>query len=487
MGHRRIITLAFALAMLAPRVGFAQAEGRLPPVAPTGREEGSGGWMSQFVRDDVVTCMRDIDLVYRGDRVMAGSPRPERITSAVVEFRTPDNKRRVASITPPRNLTDSLFSTIGSHSFSWKELEDAPSSPSGQYLVAWIVNGQRRSNVVGVTLDARKDPAKLPLVRIVQLEPEKVGDAPGDVVVYVTRGKESDPAPDNMTLSTARLMVDGAPLTRKGVFFYMGPNGRMLAGGTLSYPINYASFEETVDFSKPHVLSALVGDGPFDMNKSFSGPLNGVFYPAVPQKLETGTPLADAWDKATAALAAAPVARVSLTGTIPDDSPVKYSRDGQSETRTFEITLTGREGEWRDLSLFNEFDFRNIPAGTYKVVCRPREQRFPEITVEGVKIDEKAAAPELTLPFKNDFEFTGKVSHADGTPAEKVQVSGCWVSEDGATTCRSAADTDAEGKFAMKSPFARPQYVAYMDGEKEVRIVGIKSGSANNLNFKLSK
>ncbi len=450
------------------------------PYIPADRIVGQGGWVAQFPRDDVWLTLQDVDLVTIGDRMYAGTPKPERVRTAVLEIRTADNAHRVLSIAVPADNASSLFSTGTTQMLFTFHLRDYPSVPAGQYVAAFIVNDQRRSNVIRLTIDPHKDLSKLPRVRIAQMEPQKAGSLP-DVVAYVSRALESDPAPDEITLASGQLVIDGTAIRRTGMA-YEGGNGPLSVGGTLSYPMSWE--QSTPDLTKPHTVAVRIA------NQAMGGARNRQNAPSqdsAPQPLESGTPLADAWDKATAALAPAPAAQPVLRGSIL--APRKPSpRAGQAgDMPIFEITLAGKDTLCMELSDWTgTYDFRNLPPGPGTLTCTPRGQKFPLLTIDNVKLDAKAV-PTLDLPLTPTVEISGRVAHADGSPADKISIYATWVSDDGHMTYQSLALTGADGTYALRSPFAKNSIISYLDGANEIRIAQNKSGPAKDVNFTLTK
>jgi hypothetical protein len=173
--------------------------------------------------------------------------------------------------------------------------------PAGEYVAAWVADGQRRSNVIHLTVDPKKDLAKLPRVRIVQLEPEKPGGLP-TVMAYVSRDQQSDPAPDRTMLAYSSLVVDGV-FAGPGSGGFTGTNPTLAVGGTM---IASTRWRTAPDLTKPHTVAVRVGNGPFVPSQGPVEPKPGEYQDSATVPLEVGTPMADAWDKATAALAGGP-------------------------------------------------------------------------------------------------------------------------------------------------------------------------------------
>jgi hypothetical protein len=299
---------------------------------------------------------------------------------------------------------------------------------------------------------------------MVQLEPEKAGSLP-TVWVYVSRAKATDPSPDHIQVASSELVLDGAVVPKLGLF-YSGPNGPLPVGGTYRYPIGW---DVTPDLTKPHTVAVRVKNQPYGLEMVGVKNDNSI-QESKAEPLQTGTPLADAWDKATPGLAPPPEVKPVLYGSITDDPAVPV-RNG--ETRTFVATLFNKEVACQEWSLKNEFDFRNLPAGTYTLTCTPRGQKLPSITAEGTP-------PELQLSFAPAFEIGGRLKYPDGSSMAYVQVTGKWVSDDGTMTYTNSVETDDGGAYRLRSPFAKFVSYSYIYQDKEVRVEESRTGAKVN-------
>ena len=278
-----------ALVAGCSRAGLAQVATR-----------GAGRQLWQVsAKDDIVPALQDLELTSFG---AAGAAATQ---AASLEIRSSDNARRVAVI--PAMVAAARRSaspTMPPVTMNLATYPNIPSVPAGEYVAAWVADGQRRSNVIHLTVDPKKDLAKLPRVRIVQLEPEKPGGLP-TVMAYVSRAQQSDPAPDRMMLANSSLVVDGV-FAGPGSGGFEGSNPTLAVGGTM---IASTHWRTAPDLTKPHTIAVRVGNGPLVPSQRLVEPKPGEYQDSDTVPLEVGTPRADAWDKATSALAPAPAGK----------------------------------------------------------------------------------------------------------------------------------------------------------------------------------
>ena len=397
---KMLLPLAIFLSSILPGMPrTASAQNAQPEV-------GVGGWVTTYPRTDIASNLPDLDLITWGDRVYAGTPRPEPITSAALEIRTPDNRQRLASIPFPLKDIRDLFSSGYSHSPGingvWK---NAPTLSRGQYLAAWIINGTRRSNVVPFSLDPRPDLAALPRVRLLQLEPEKPGVLP-QLIVYVSRAVESDPAPNQLTICSGSVVLDGTHIARRLITF-VGNNADLGVGATLCGTLPWEDTARTLDLAKPHTLAARIDNAslkPFKFDAPPTPADVAGFQESAPAPLETATPLAAAWDKATPALAAAPVIRTVLTGNVL----VPVGNAAFTSSTVMDVTLAGAGQVYLERTHADyAFEFHNVPAGDYTLTCRPQGRAAPVQVLEHVRIAPSSPdAANLTVSFTSKASDT---------------------------------------------------------------------------------
>ncbi len=289
------VCCALALAAVLPRPGLAQ-------VTTQNATQNAGLEMWRInPLDDIVRNLNELELNSRGSRAGGGAPGTGQPHTVSLEIRSSDNARRVAAIPASQHDARTLLSPGNPQMVArFVTYQDLPSVPAGEYVAAWIVDNQRRSNVFHFTVDPKKDVAKLPRVRIVQFEPDKAGSLPV-VAAYVSRAKASDPAPDRMMLAFSILVLDDVAMPHGGG---SGPgnNSTLPVGGT---DIASTRWTSTPDLTKPHTIAVRAGNGSgiFPPPSDFKP---GEFQESATVILETGTPLADAWDKATPKLATMP-------------------------------------------------------------------------------------------------------------------------------------------------------------------------------------
>jgi hypothetical protein len=467
--RQMLAVIAWAVVLLAGWEGFLAGQAVAPRAGDP--RDGKRGWVQQVAADDIVTALPELEISTWGDRMYVGMPQAEAVRSAVLEIRTADQARRVACIEAPLRDAVGLFSTAFTQSLVTYPWRSAPSVPAGAYVAAWVINGERRSNVMWLTIDPQKDVAKLPRVRVVQAEPEKAGSLP-KVMVYVTRAKKSDPAPNRVALAKGELVVDGMPILKLGLVF-TGSNETLAVGETMYYPMSWESAGAGLDLTKPHKIAARVPKQALDFETGLGVSLEA-FMESATEALEVGTPLGDAWDKATAGLAAAPAGVEVMSGEVVWERKAAARPGMEGDMPACAVTLTGEAGGkatvYTEVSDWEgRFSFRNVPEGVYTLVCHPRGGQFPRLSVRKVQVKEGAVA-QVKVALTGGVELSGRVTRHDGSAAAEVEVYATWVSEDGLSELETAATTGADGMYVMRSAFGKCQRVAYLDDGREVRI-----------------
>jgi hypothetical protein len=159
----------------------------------------------------------------------------------------------------------------------------------GEFVAAWVIDGERRSNVVKVKVDSKHQVKDEPVLRLTVAEPAVAGRLPM-VAVVAARGKESDPATSTLDLvEEGSWTVDGTRARLERVFLG-GSISPLAVGKSHAEALALATRGLAVDPKVPHDVAVKVGQ---------------ISATAV---IGVGTPLGDAWDAATAGLEGAAAA-----------------------------------------------------------------------------------------------------------------------------------------------------------------------------------
>jgi hypothetical protein len=231
---------------------------------------------------------RDLTEKWEGVRIDARVVRmdPVAMKGAGWEVRTADEKRRVAVLPMPWVIDSGSAAVDGAdRDFRISKEQAAQLAPAGDgaFVAAWILDGERRSNVVKVTVDGKHALKDEPVLRLTIAEPTVSGRLPPAALTAVRR-EEKDPAPTLIDLMMASLEVDGKPALDRGGFGWGGRNPQLRVGEWESRMVALERFGVKAG-ALPGKAAVVVMD-----------------VKSEPVTLPRGTPLGDAWDAATAAL-----------------------------------------------------------------------------------------------------------------------------------------------------------------------------------------
>lgn len=100
------------------------------------------------------------------------------------------------------------------------------------------------------------------------------------------------------------------------------------------------------------------------------------------------------------------------------------------------------------------YELSNLPAGFYKVNCRPRSGRLWRLTVSKVRIRPNESTA-LDLSFERRYTFSGKVSYEDGRAPAGVGVQALWrsVGARGEIELAIFEQADPNGHYTIGVPF----------------------------------
>jgi hypothetical protein len=371
---RRLLAVAATpiIVLLAPLcIPFMGVE-QHARAAPSSTLRPPTGWIILHPTQETVSSLQDLSLNTNGESFPANAH--IEMPPAHWEIRTADNKYRIAEIPLPANRFADIFRSQSGYNISRDELRAIPSLPTGTFLVACIVDKERCSNVIRFNIDPKHEAAHEAYIHVLQLEPIHAGNLP-TIIYYVTRRTQADPAPDQMTVAGADLVLDGT-LHRRSIIAGTGPNAPQGIGE--SYRGGFGP-DDLMPFlggnlDKPHSIAIRLGERQ-------SAPVN----------LQTGTPLADAWDRATPTLSPPPITKTSIIGTLRTAGPLQLCV----------LTLEGQNATFTDRSDEDgHFYFRNLFPGKYVLTCAPKgspNQSFSKSAITIKAADQEPVSIDLSL------------------------------------------------------------------------------------------
>jgi hypothetical protein len=424
-------------------------------------------WISQVPWDEEVEGASEVQVLAQAKDVD-----PAVAAHAEWEVRTADESRRVARFRVPwimNGLAAGAAVSSESRGFHPPEREVRRMVPlePGSYVMAWLLDGERRSNVVKFrVLKPGEKPAAGEFLRIVQGEPRHAGELPV-VELRARRLTVADPAV--VDLEMARVTVDDRPLTPREAPHVGGLLPTMRVGAQVGAPLAWDRMKETVDAGGRHTIQVT-------WQRRASPPAT----------LNTGTPLGDAWDAATAKLAPAPVLPAEVEGKVIDENGAAGG--------AYELELLGgAAGEiahaYDETSDSNgRYSFAGIPTGEYELTCTPPNRKLPLVVIGKVVIDpSKRVAVDVS--FEGKFAISGRVDRPaeDETPAGPAAgstVRATFVSPDGNTEMNTTAVTAADGTYVIKGPFAKVSFVGVMSSPEPTPVKDIVA-PREGVNFRL--
>jgi hypothetical protein len=240
--------------------------------------------IGQVVGREVVANWREVLI-----EAQAMDMDPAATKGAHWEIRSGDGKRVVRTVPMPWDLHSGaakVTGVAGEFTLPAADSKALEKEGDGTFLAAWIIEGERRSNVVKIVVDTKHELKDEPLVRTVIGEPPAAGMAP-TVGVTVLRRTEVDPAISSIYLAIAQWTIDGQPVARMGGIT-INHVEQLAVGKAASRVLSGAEYQVTLDGTRPHTISATI-----QTNKS------------EPVKFVPGMPLGEAWDKGDAAASGA--------------------------------------------------------------------------------------------------------------------------------------------------------------------------------------
>jgi hypothetical protein len=179
--------------------------------------------------------------------------------SCEIEIRTGDNQRRVAV------LPDAWVFKGEQPAPSYRAFEPTKDQVSavgpladGEYLLAWLFEGKRTSNVVHFRIAQDHNPAREPTLELVEIASRPREGLP-HLVLRAARPAENDPAPLASDIAHARLNVAGVD-RQLSIAAWAGPDGPLKVGGHYAYLLDMTRYVPAIDPGKQHMVFAKVGE-----------------------------------------------------------------------------------------------------------------------------------------------------------------------------------------------------------------------------------
>jgi hypothetical protein len=211
---------------------------------------------------------------------------PAAMVHATWEVRTADGKKRVAVFEIPWNFGRGEAAVDGGDReihLEAAQVAELAKAGDGAFVAAWVIDGERRSNVVKVVVDGKHRLQDEPLVRMTVAEPAREGLMPLCAVTVVRR-EEKDPAPTMIDLLEAGVEVDGGRARGGGVGVFGGGNRAMAVGDAATRMMPLERFGVKAGALPKEVVGVVMKE------KSAA------------VAVSVGMPLGEAWDRATGTL-----------------------------------------------------------------------------------------------------------------------------------------------------------------------------------------
>jgi len=326
-----------------------------------------------------------------------------------------------------------LLSDSGRDELSEADKRLLESLPDGEYRVALIVNGLRRSNVAPVTVDSFFDPAREPTLKLSAL------GGPGGGLPYLgIRAIGPTPQDSDLTneaVAFPKIFADGVERKWRAMT-WAGPV-RPLKPGQMDLRILDvgSNLDPPLEPGKAHEVYVKVGK-----------------YQSAPIMLAFEDPLGKVWDKRPSPSSPAPL--LSLIGRVrgTDGAPAKGYRVALE-------SLSGGRFDCRSEARGRYLFFDVPPPGPYSLTCTPPDSMTPVFLVEEVSPDEnQAIVLDINMSVGGKTPVGGRVRYEDGAPAGGIQVEADWLVSTEfpgySTSARltNAALTNEQGDYALSGP-----------------------------------
>ena len=141
--------------------------------------------------------------------------------------------------------------------FEPEQIQAMSNPHSGTFLMAFIINGVRASNVIRFKIGPTLETSKEPVLRAGMLEAPPGQDC-GDLVTWVVGPTPQDPRLTNDEVAFADILVDGQ-LHREDMRVWTGPAGPYPPGEPDVRPFDSPERLKGVDLHKPHQFQIQVG------------------------------------------------------------------------------------------------------------------------------------------------------------------------------------------------------------------------------------
>jgi hypothetical protein len=371
---------------------------------------------------------------------------PPTVKSAELEIRFPGPGRERVRLPYLYSLGGEIREDKRSHRLFWSsrlgenDARRIGPTPPGEYQFAFILNGERVSNVASFRIDP--NPPPLPVLQVQPLEPYP-GEKWGKVLLRYRGPEPADPRFRDTELHFLPILVDGYAIQRGG--FYSGPDPEMKPWEVWAqtFKLTDAQAKELLRLKKISDVAVLDPSQPHTYQLRFAD------HESEAVLIDpNAAPLEEAWTRDAALYTDRPPPPVTLRGQVKltgKSGPFyKLSFTG-ADGRTH-VEYTDREGRYEAPGLpegFYRLQFENVYTSSWPVVV------YREVKVAG---ESTTFSPKLD--FEAGHRVSGTVRTADGLIPRWASVEGRWLDAAAGIEYVNRASTDAGGRYELKGPFA---------------------------------
>ncbi|MCY2932103.1 MAG: M56 family metallopeptidase [Planctomycetota bacterium] len=420
-------------------------------------------WITIAPSEETVPAVKDLAVLADGRNLNQDAAK-----AGEWEIRTADNGTRIARIAYQWPIGEDQFlsdgkritgggNRTGRFTLNATQLRMVPDLADGQYVLAWYVAGQRRSNVMPFRIDRAFEPKKEPLLKLAAIEPAP-GQALPSLLLRAYRHAEADPAPRASDVAFATLNVDGQDRMLGG-FGWSGRDEPLRVGEHYVYILNLDGYTTSptgagklppIDPGKPHTIFARLAGR--ESNRIV---------------LASAAPVGAAWDAAAVKIGPAPQVHVLVKGTVIGPDGMLAARYEVSVVSAADATLrfrttTDAQGRYEVRS--NEL--RCPAAGAFDVGANPPAMGQPGVVARQVTLYPQKTV-DLHLSLQPLFTISGRVTFPDGSPAANRNVKSTWSSPDGQGEYENFGVTGPDGRYIIGSPYPTASFVGW--GGKQVK------------------
>jgi len=387
-------------------------------------------------------------------------------------IRTADGRKRITRIAYNWPIRDEQFlpdgkgitggtSRSGTFSLNASQCRRIGPLADGDYQLAWLVGGLRRSNVMAFRIDGAGDSAVRPPLSL-----EMVSPAPGQprpmLLIRAYRHAESDPAPSASDVAFATLNVGGED-RRVATMAWTGPDMPLGVGKQYAYMLDPTRYTWHVGSKQSKPIGPLWGQTVFAKVGSER---------TAPVTLVRSDPPAARWDAVTGTISPEALPKVVLSGVVTGSD----GRPGAGYVVS--LIEAGRHIADEATDAKGRYEFVGIRPRACNVVAHPKGKGQPELTVRDVTFSREHPR-KLDLSLRHAYRIGGRVTDPAGAPVADYTVMSTWPAPDGKGEYCDFAVTGPDGRYTLGSPFPVASFVGW--GGKQVAR-GVKAGR-KDVNF----